>query len=143
MVTYYSFIKLPVGGHGTGDLTSNKVNLRIAFAVLYTCRASSSTSMSSVRRSDTSKSLDLFCFMNCNAASMICSLGTSSQKIYCYHLTAKMKVCFLIVFLTFFFSNTRTSISEAKILKYLSNTKKICIVDSSLPYIFSMFSVTL
>ena len=103
MVTYYSFIKLPVGGHGTGDLTSNKVNLRIAFAVLYTCRASSSTSMSSVRRSDTSKSLDLFCFMNCNAASMICSLGTSSQKIYCYHLTAKMKVCFLIVFLTFFF----------------------------------------
>jgi hypothetical protein len=55
---------------------------------------SSSTSTCSVRRSDTSKSLDLFCFMNSKAASMICSLGTSSQKIYCYHLTAKMKGCF-------------------------------------------------
>jgi len=33
MVTDCSFIKLPAGGHGTDDLTSYKVNLRIAFAV--------------------------------------------------------------------------------------------------------------
>ena len=33
MVTDCSFIKLPIGGHGTDDFTSDKVNLRIAFAV--------------------------------------------------------------------------------------------------------------
>ena len=33
MVTDCSFIKLPVGGHGTDHLTSDKVNLRIVFAV--------------------------------------------------------------------------------------------------------------
>jgi len=33
VVTDCSFIKLPVGGHGTYDLTSDKVNLRITFAV--------------------------------------------------------------------------------------------------------------
>ena len=33
MVTDYSFIKLTVGGKGTDNLASDKVNLRIAFAV--------------------------------------------------------------------------------------------------------------
>jgi hypothetical protein len=33
MVTDCSFIKLPVGGNGTDDLASDKVNLRFAFAV--------------------------------------------------------------------------------------------------------------
>jgi hypothetical protein len=81
--------------------------------------------MSSVRRSDTSKSLDLFCFMNCNAASMICSLGTSSQKIYCYHLTAKMKVCFLIVFLTFFFKYKDFNFGSQNIKRSVKYKKNI------------------
>jgi hypothetical protein len=33
MVTDYSFIKLTVGGKGTDNLASDKVNLRITFAV--------------------------------------------------------------------------------------------------------------
>jgi hypothetical protein len=34
MVTDCSFIKLPVGGNGTDDLASGKVNFRIAFAII-------------------------------------------------------------------------------------------------------------
>jgi len=51
-----------------------------------------------------SKSLELFCFMDFKAASMICPLGTSSHKklhcIYmnCYHWPPKWK----------FLANTRT-----------------------------------
>ena len=48
----------------------------------YTCRGIPSTFTSSVGRSYTSKSLDLFYFMDSKAASLICPLGTLQNKNY-------------------------------------------------------------
>ena len=67
-------------GHGTDDIASDKGILQISFPVYYTYRGIPSTFTSSVGRSDTSKSLDWFCFMNSKAASMICPLGTLWQN---------------------------------------------------------------